>query len=413
MKKTISLILVLALWGSLTAFAWLKPPAASSDAERRPLEQFPELSGESLLSGQFMKDFAGYAVDQFPLRDRFRTLNAYLSYYLLGKKDNNGIYLSGGYAAKMEYPLDEKSVEHAISCFTELYEMYLTDCDVRFALVPDKGYYLAEDAGALSLDYDALYERMAQELGWAELIDLRDCLCIQSYYRTDTHWSQEAILPAAEAIADSLGVTVPEFDRVITLEKPFYGVYYGQAALPMEPDALRWLTNEVLENCTVYCHDNGKTSQVYDMTRLDSRDLYDIFLSGGAAVLEITNPAGAAGKELIVFRDSFGSSMVPLLLHDYEKVWVLDTRYVSPAMLGQIVDFSDQDVLFLYSTLILNSSSALRKEKKRPPDHRPAVAFLGKSCIIEVRILAGGVRYALYGSGTGDAPCDRGAPPEF
>ena len=360
MKRTISLILVLALWGSLTAFAWLKPPAADSAAERRPLEQFPELTGETLLSGQFMKDFAGYAVDQFPLRDDFRTLNAYLSYYLLGKKDNNGIYLSGGYAAKMEYPMDEASIQNAITRFTELYEMYLTDCDVRFALVPDKGCYLAQEAGALSMDYDALYAYAAESLPWAELIDLRDTLTIESYYRTDTHWRQEAILPAAERIAQSLGVTVPEFEEK-TLDKPFYGVYYGQAALPMEPDALRYLTNQVLENCTVKIHDNGKTAAVYDRTRLESRDLYDVFLSGGAAVLQITNPAGEAGKELVVFRDSFGSSLVPLLVNDYAAVWVLDTRYVSPAMLGQFVDFADQDVLFLYSTLILNSSSALRK----------------------------------------------------
>ena len=360
MKRTISLILVLAIWASLTAFAWLKPPAASSDAERRPLEQFPELSGESLVSGQFMKDFADYAVDQFPLRDRFRTLNAYLSYYLLGKKDNNGIYLHDGYAAKMEYPLNETSVTSAISRFTELYELYLTDCDVRFALVPDKGCYLAEDAGALSMDYDALYRRMADSLPWAELIDLRDSLSIESYYRTDTHWSQEAIVPAAQQIADSLGVTVPEFTRQ-TLQRPFYGVYYGQAALPMEPDQLHYLTNEVLEGCTVTCHDNGLESEVYDMTKLESRDLYDVFLSGGAAVLEITNPAGIEGKELIVFRDSFGSAMVPLLLNDYETVWVLDTRYVNPGMLGSFVEFQNQDVLFLYSTLILNSSSALRK----------------------------------------------------
>lgn len=361
MKRTISLILVVAIWASLTAFAWCKPPAASSDAERRPLEQFPELSGESLLSGQFMKDFADYAVDQFPLRDRFRTLNAYLSYYLLGKKDNNGIYLHDGYAAKMEYPLNEASVENAITRFNELYEMYLTGCDVRFALVPDKGCYLAQEAGALSLDYDALYAQMADSLPWAELIDLRGSLTIESFYRTDTHWSQEAILPAAQQIAASLGVTVPEFDRVITLEKPFYGVYYGQAALPMEPDKLHYLTSDVLEGCTVYCHDNGLTSGVYDMTKLESKDLYDVFLSGGAAVLEITNPAGIEGRELIVFRDSFGSAMVPLLVQDYARVWVLDTRYVNPGLLGQFVEFAEQDVLFLYSTLILNSSSALRK----------------------------------------------------
>ena len=360
MKRTISLILIVALWAGLAAFAWLRPASASSDAERRPLAQFPEVSGESILSGDFMGDFADYAVDQFPMRDSFRTLNAYLSYYLLGKTDNNGIYLHDGYAAKMEYPMDEQSVKSAISRFTELYEKYLTDCDVRFALVPDKGYYLAEQAGALSMDYDALYEKMAEALPWAELIDLRSSLSIEDYYRTDTHWRQERLVPAAQRIAESLGVTVPEFEQK-QLDRPFYGVYYGQAALPMEPDTMYYLTNEMLESCTVKIHDNGTTAEIFDETKLESKDLYDVFLSGGAAVLEITNPAGTEGKELIVFRDSFGSSMVPLLLCDYETVWVLDTRYVAPAMLGHFVEFADQDVLFLYSTLILNSSNALRK----------------------------------------------------
>ena len=191
-------------------------------------------------------------------------------------------------------------------------------------------------------------------------MDLREELTIDSFYRTDTHWRQEAILPAARAIAQKLGVTVPEFEER-QLSRPFYGVYYGQAALPMEPDVLRYLTNDTLESCTVRLHDNGKTAQVYDMTKLGSKDLYDVFLSGGAAVLEITNPAGQSGKELIVFRDSFGSSMVPLLVNDYETVWVLDTRYVNPGLLERFVDFHGQDVLMLYSTLILNSSSALRK----------------------------------------------------
>ena len=360
MKRTISLILILAIWGGLAAFVWVKAPAEVSDAERRPLEQFPAVSGESLLSGQFMKDFADYAVDQFPLRDGFRTLNAYLTYYLLGQKDNNGIYLSDGYAAKMDYPLDEGSVSNALTRFTELYELYLRDSKVHFALVPDKSCYLAEEAGVLSIDYDALYTHVAESLPWAELIDLRGFLDIGDYYRTDTHWRQEQIVPAAQAIAEKLGVTVPEFDKM-QIDRPFYGVYYGQAALPMEPDTMYYLTNPVLQNCTVTIHDSGTTAAVLDTTKLESRDLYDVFLSGGAAVLEISNPAGQEGRELIVFRDSFGSSMVPLLVNDYETVWVLDTRYVNPAMLGNFVDFRGQDVLFLYSTLILNSSSALRK----------------------------------------------------
>ena len=53
--------------------------------------------------------------------------------------------------------------------------------------------------------------------------------------------------------------------------------------------------------------------------------------------------------------------MIPLLIADYGTVTVVDTRYLSAASLSQYVDFHGQDVLMLYSTSVLNSSSALRK----------------------------------------------------
>ena len=57
--------IVAALWAVLTLFAWFGPSQAYSDAERRPLEQLPELSGKTLLSGDFMTDFESYTLDQF------------------------------------------------------------------------------------------------------------------------------------------------------------------------------------------------------------------------------------------------------------------------------------------------------------------------------------------------------------
>ena len=39
---------------------------------------------------------------------------------------------------------------------------------------------------------------------------------------------------------------------------------------------------------------------------------------------------------------------------------LVDIRYVQPELLGQLLDFHGQDVLFLYSTLVLNSSAALK-----------------------------------------------------
>ena len=120
------------------------------------------------------------------------------------------------------------------------------------------------------------------------------------------------------------------------------------------------LESQLLSDCRVYNYETGAYSDVYDLTKLDSQDLYDVYLSGAQALLTIENPAGDPQKELIVFRDSFGSSIVPLLVGDYSKVTLVDTRYIRSDMLGQYLDFHGQDVLMLYSTLILNSSMSLK-----------------------------------------------------
>ena len=359
MKKQ-HVFMILVLWAALTAFSWFGSAKQMSDSERRPLAQMPAVSLESIGSGKFMKDFESYSLDQFPLRDGFRTVKSLFHYYALGQKDNNGIYLHDGYAVKQEYPLNTDSINHALERFNHIYEKYLDGSKVYMAVVPDKGYYLAEKAGQLSMDYEALFDLVKTGMPWAEHIDLTGSLTLTDYYRTDTHWKQETLFSAAQTICDALGVTAPEQIPATVLDRPFYGVYYGQAALPMEPDALAILELDYLKHCTVYDHETGKTGAVYDMTKLDSRDLYDVYLSGARALLTLDNPNGVAGKELIVFRDSFGSSMVPLLIQDYSKVTLVDTRYLSSDLLDQYVDFHGQDVLFLYSGLILNSSSAIK-----------------------------------------------------
>ena len=128
----------------------------------------------------------------------------------------------------------------------------------------------------------------------------------------------------------------------------------------MDADTMYLLRSELLDRCGVYNHETGKTAAVYDMEKLDSADLYDVYLSGSAALLTIENPAAVSDRELIIFRDSFGSSLAPLLVSDYRTVTLVDLRYISADLLGQFVDFHGQDVLFLYSTLVLNDSSTLK-----------------------------------------------------
>ena len=372
--RTVGAGLLVLVWAAITLFAWLKPADDFSDAERRKLEQFPELSTDSLLSADFMTDFESYTLDQFPLRDTFRQIKALFHYNVMQQLDNNDIYIVDGAAAKLEYPLNEAGLDKATDRFSYIYETYLQDTGsaVFSAVIPDKGYYLAEKNGYPAMDYEMLFQKMETKMPWATHIDLTESLTAEDYYRTDTHWRQENLISVAQKICQIMGITAPEGSdyKKETLDRPFYGVYYGQAALPMDPDELTVLRADYLDQCTTYTvqwdmKENQAVSQklydgVYDWDKLEAKDLYEIYLSGPQSVLEIVNPNATTDRELIVFRDSFGSSLTPLLMQGYAKVTVVDIRYVPSDMLESFVDFHGQDVLFLYSTLILNTGSALK-----------------------------------------------------
>ncbi len=360
--KTAGMAAVAALWLTLSLWAWLSPAENHSTSERRPLAQFPNVTQEQLLSSKFMSDFESYTLDQFPLRDRFRSLKAQVQYNLLRQKDNNGIYLSQGHAAKLEYPLNETSVDHALKVFQRIYDKYLQNANVYLAVVPDKSYYLAPECGYPAMDYNRLFEKMENGMPYAKYINLTDTLKAEDYYRTDTHWRQETLIPTAQKLCNVMGTVAPVLDNyeAVAASNPFYGVYYGQAAIPMAPDTLYTLENDLLKSCRVLNYETGKYGSIYDTEKLESDDLYEVFLSGSVSLLTIENPNAATDRELILFRDSFGSAIAPLLVQGYKTVTLIDIRYLSSAMLDRFIDFGDQDVLFLYSTLVLNNSNQLQ-----------------------------------------------------
>ena len=360
--RTIGICTLLAVWILLSLLLWFAPKAEYTTAERRPLAQLPEISGTALFSGKFASDFEDFTLDQFPLRDAFRQIKSLFHYYGLNQSDNNGIYLVDGTVAKLEYPLNGSSVSYATGRLQYLYDAYLqnTDCKVYSTMIPDKGYYLAEENGYPAMDYAALEDAFRNALPEATYVDLKDALSADSYYRTDTHWRQEQILEAARKLCEAMGVTMEENYSQEKLDVPFYGVYFGQAALPMKPEDLYIMRSALLDGCTVTDPITGTISQVYNLEKIASPDLYDVFLSGAQPLLTIENPNGSADRELVIFRDSYGSSLTPLLLQDYSRVTMVDIRYMHPDQLKSYVNFEDQDVLFAYSTLILNNGRSLK-----------------------------------------------------
>lgn len=354
--------MVICLYG-LSVWGIAKPDGTYSYSERRGLKTFPKVTYQSLQSGRFMEEFEKYTLDQFPIRDTFRGIKAVANYYLFGRRDNNGLYLADGFLSKLEYTLNEDSLEYAAQCFENVYNLCLDGKadSIYGVIVPDKNYFLAAQNGYPAMDYDKLYSVMEDRLDFIKFIDVRGLLEADDYYRTDTHWRQEKITDVADYIASVMGITLTGNYDVMQLEKPFAGVYYGQAALPVGRETLYYLENDAIRNSTVYDYESGKTVGVYNMEKADGADLYEVFLSGSRSLLNINNPSADTDKELIIFRDSFGSSIAPLFIEGYSKITVVDIRYIAPLYLQRYVNFEGKDVLFLYSTLVLNNSDTIIK----------------------------------------------------
>ena len=361
MNRILTVVVPGLIFISLTLASWLLPSRDFSDSERRKLAQRPALSLEVISDGSFMTGFEKYTLDQFPLRNQFRTLKAYTIYHVFGQLDNHDIYIKDGYAAKLEYPLHTDSLEHATDQFEYIYEKYLMDkkMDIYLSIVPDKSYFLAEKYGYLSMDYKELCHIMQNSMDYANYIDITKTLDITDYYKTDTHWRQEKLPETAAVLAESMGASISGNYTEYALDLPFYGVYYGQSALPLPPETLYYLSNDVLDSCIVTNHEDQTIGGIYNMEKKSGKDPYEIFLSGPRSLITIENPNYKSDRELIIFRDSFGSSIAPLLAGGYAKITLVDIRYLRADLLDRFIEFKNQDVLFLYSTSVLNHSETL------------------------------------------------------
>lgn len=332
-----------------------------SVSERRKLKQLSSLLDASILDSNFTNKFEEYAVDQFPMRDFFKTVKSYVKLNIMLQKDNNKLVIKDDYIYSLDYPLNLNSIDNITSKITSLCEKYFNkNNNIYYSIIPDKNYFLSDDY--IKIDYKKLEDLMKENLKNYQYINIIPLLNLDDYYKTDTHWKQENL----EKIAKKIDI---EINGKETIKAPFiqkkkgefFGVYYNQLGIKTMPDEINYLTNEILENCNTYNYETNKFSKIYNEEKwISSLDKYDFFLSGATPMIKIDNPNSKNEKELIIFRDSFGSSLIPLLVEAYSKITVIDTRYILPDYLEKYIQIKNQDVLFLYSTLIINKSNSLK-----------------------------------------------------
>ena len=106
MKKRLTVIFVSVMVIGISVLGFVTKDSEYSMTERRNLTSLKELKKD------FRRYFEDYAADQFPLRDTFRSIKAYISQYGLNMGDNNGFYKNGDYISKMDNKLNLKHLNN-------------------------------------------------------------------------------------------------------------------------------------------------------------------------------------------------------------------------------------------------------------------------------------------------------------
>lgn len=334
----------------------IKKDTDISIAERRKLATMPELTTKSLFDGTYFKSFDSYVTDQFIKRDAFRKIK--IDIELSTKGEYNNLYLYDDYIVEEIFPLNTNSINNLINKINYIKNTYLNNnSNIYYTIIPDKNYFV--NNGNLKLDYNKLQDIMKNNLTNLNYINIFDKLTLNNYYKTDTHWKQEDLFNVANTIANQMNFDITN-NNIINTVTTFKGSYAGRLSITKDIDTIKTISNPSIDNSSVYNYETKKYTKIYDYDKLKSLDKYDIYLSGASSIIDIVNPTSNSNKELIVFRDSYGSSLIPLLIDGYKKITVIDIRYVSSRILNNYIKFNDQDVLFMYSILTINNSFSMR-----------------------------------------------------
>lgn len=286
---------------------------------------------------------------------------------------NGDTIVIGSHASEVLSPLREPMLDWTVSLMQSIYDTYLSNGthQVVLSIVPDKNVYLQNEPHAADIpfaEYDHLVSKVRDGCAeFANYVDLFSVLSLSDYYYTDIHWKPSCLPRVASRICDAFGIDAEIKSTEVVSNESFVGTYTaaltesGQLDI-VGTDTLSYFEDDVLSHVTVTDYKDGTPSDgvLYNPETAKKEKSYDFYLSGSIPLQVLHSPNAATEKSLVIFRDSFASSLAPLFCHIYQTVTLVDLRYISSAVLGDYIDFTDQDILFLYSTHIINRSMVMK-----------------------------------------------------
>ncbi|WP_296612024.1 DHHW family protein [Ruminococcus sp.] len=340
--------------------------------ENRVLTDLPVFSEEGLINGKDIKQLGDYVTDHFAGRSRWISAKT-LMQTELSEKVVNGVYVSS------ERLLDaETSQRTPVSLNADIFCRYAEQYDgtVYFTAIPSSAgvygdlYQGHTDTRSESQQISSFYEFLNNDI---KKIDAYNILKMQNdnyiFYRNDTKWTTYGAYCVYKAVIQKLGFQPTSYDKynIEHITDRFRGNLY-QRTLSEKPkadtiDIFKYPNGAIVYSCITKGND-GRTNvaDIYDRSRLESSDMYSVFLGEPAPLIKITTSVKSKiDKKLLVIKDSYANCFIPFLIQHYSEIVV-----ISPEdMQGTLSDYIDineySQTLFLFGVENLGNRTALEK----------------------------------------------------
>lgn len=361
MKKTDNITIVILFAAFLLALGlggWLQKDRDFSENENRVLQQRPQLSVDSILSGEFEEDFQNYQDDQFPFRDGWITLKT-AAKLALSSRDLNGVYLCrDGYLIE-KIPGEAADLElftSNIKTIGSFCRSLPKEVSKSVILVPTTAAVMGDrlPAGAAPFDEAAFARAASRNLKDLDYVDLYPVFQkekkTQLYYKTDHHWTTEGAALAYSVWRQTLGEPAASLKglKKEVLSDEFQGSLYSKV---LWDNGTRDRVNAYLgpgqKNCRVTA-DGQDIGGIYQKQFLRKKDKYAVFFGGNYGKLEL-DTGKKNGKNLLIIKDSFANAFAPFAAEDFDRVCMVDLRYFSGNLEQYMKENHITDVLVLYS----------------------------------------------------------------
>ena len=237
------------------------------------------------------------------------------------KTENNGVYFGkdGYFMTKFKEP-EEKRLDGNIEHVKALSESL--DIPFYFSLIPTSAHTLKDKLPEFSYPYDQdkILQKAQDIKGYFDLSNtLLEHKNEYIYYKTDHHWTSKGAYYAYVKICEAMGIVPSEEPEILEEHKDFFGTLFSNSgARFVDGDTVTLYNTKKL----LVKDATGEEIPLYDLSFGDKKDKYSIFLGGNAPLITIENTENQDAPTILLIKDSYSNSLVPLLSNNFSKIYV-------------------------------------------------------------------------------------------